>query len=84
MTARAFARGRRISSQRLFYWSKRFRAALTPTFVAVTVPETLPSRPPPSRIEIVSGDVVVRLREDVDIERLAGIVQALARRTPAC
>jgi len=35
-----------------------------------------------SQIEIAIGDVAIRVREDLEVEHLARIVGALARRTP--
>ena len=38
----------------------------------------------PATIEIVYGDVTVRVREDLDVERVARIVEALAGRVRRC
>jgi hypothetical protein len=37
-----------------------------------------------ARLEVVVEDVVVRVREDIEVSRLAAIVRALAGREPAC
>ena len=72
-----FARSKQVSTRRLSYWKKRLGdTAPPPAFVSVV----LPPEPPSSRVEIVAGRVVVRVRDDVDAERLARIVEALARR----
>lgn len=78
-----FAESRGFSPQRLWFWRKRLGAGATaePAFVAVSLPTAAPSR---SLIEIVVGDVAVRVREDLDVEHLARLVDALARRARGC
>src|SRR4051812_43790992 len=71
-----FARSKQISTRRLSYWKKRLGdARRLPAFVAVSLPHEASSP-----VEIVTGRVVVRVRDDVDAERLARIVEALVRR----
>jgi hypothetical protein len=72
-----FAQSKQVSTHRLAYWRKRLgEATRPPAFVSVALPNELSSSP----VEIVSGRVIVRVRDDVDAERIAGIVEALARR----
>ena len=74
-----YARRRGLSTQRLAYWRKRLESA-PPAFVAVS----LASTPSPRHVEIAAGSVVGRVREDVDVERLAEIAAALSRRVSEC
>src|SRR5215211_8047686 len=69
----AFARRTGISRQRVRYWRERLAVAHTPAFVAVAMPG-----PAAARIELQFGDVVLRVREDVEVDHLAEIVCALA------
>jgi hypothetical protein len=72
-----FARSKKVSTRRLSYWRKRLGdAGAPPAFVSVALPHESSSSP----VEIVSGRVVVRVRDDVDADRIARIVEALARR----
>ncbi len=72
-----FARSRQVSAQRLSYWKKRLGdVGRPPAFVAVSLPHASSSSP----VEIVSGRIVVRVRDDADVERVARLVEALARR----
>lgn len=82
-SASDFARSRGFSTQRIAYWRKRLAGAAvsTPAFVSVAIPPVSALRAP---IEIVVGDVLVRVREEVDVEQLARIVDALARRERGC
>ena len=72
----AFAWRTGVSVQRLRYWRERLDGAPTPTFVAVAMP--VAGEAPP-RIELQVGDVLLRVREDLDVDHLAEIVCALAR-----
>ena len=77
----AFARQRGFSPQRLRYWRSRLRVSSTqtaapPAFVAVAMPATARAT---SRIEIHVGALLVCVREELDVDRLARIVGALAR-----
>jgi transposase-like protein len=77
-----FARSKGVSVNRLVYWRKRLGQARPPAFVAVTLPrDASPPRPP---LEILVGGVVVRVPDEVDAERVAGLVHALARRFGGC
>lgn len=77
----AFARRRGVSTQRLRYWRERLDATRSPAFVAVRVPET---KDPAEEIAIRVDGIAVCVREDFDVEQLARIVGALARRSRAC
>jgi transposase-like protein len=79
----SFAHGRGVGPNRLRYWRKRLGTALIPSFVQVRVPAAR-TRSESARIEIVVDDVVVRVREDIEVARLVTIVHALAGREPAC
>lgn len=70
----AFARRTGISRQRIRYWRERVDIAGTPAFVAVAMPG-----PTATRIELQLGDVLLRVREELDVDHLAEIVCALAR-----
>ena len=68
--------GRRwVTVQRLEYWTKRLGAGPAEVaFVPVTLPTTSSAA-----IEIGVGDIVVRVRDGHDIERVARLVVAIAR-----
>jgi hypothetical protein len=70
-----FAACKGVSTQRLVYWRKRLADSGT-TFVAVPLPESR-SR---SHVEIAVDGLVVRVREDLDVDDLARLVVAIARR----
>jgi hypothetical protein len=72
----SFARGKGVSTQRLAYWRKRLGRVAVPAFVAVELP-TGSSR---TCIEIAAAGVVVRVREDLDVEHVARLAEAIARR----
>ena len=75
MTAAAYARTHGVSVQRLEYWTKRLGAGPAEVaFVPVTLPTTSSAA-----IEIGVGDIVVRVRDGHDIERVARLVVAIAR-----
>jgi transposase-like protein len=75
-SAAGFARRRGISSQRLAYWSKRLAARGTTAFVAVALPAARAA----AVIEIAAAGVVVRVREGLDAEHVARLVEAIGRR----
>lgn len=82
----SFARRKGVSPQRLQYWKKRLASSplpssTTPAFVALSLPTVPIGRP---EIEIRLGEVVVVVREGVDIELVARLVDALSRRTRGC
>jgi hypothetical protein len=74
-----FTRRRRVSAQRVYYWKKRLAESGAPAFVAVPV---APARF--EQIEIVAGGVTIRVREDLDPERLAEIIEIVARHGRGC
>lgn len=78
-----FARSKGISVHRLVYWRKRLGPARPPAFVALTLPRDAVSPSPPLEI-LVGGGVIVRVPDEVDAERVAGIVRALTRRVDGC
>jgi transposase-like protein len=74
-----FARSHGVSIRRLTYWRTRLGKADAPVFVEVAVPaDTTP------HIDIVRDGIVVRVREDLDVDRLARIVDALAGQPRRC
>ena len=70
----SYARRRGVSAQRIYYWRKRVTAKI-PAFVAVPVATARPGQ-----IEVVADGITIRIREDVDADRLADIVESLGRR----
>ena len=79
MSVNGFARREGISRTRLVYWKKRLGASDTPAFVALPLPT-----PRQRQIEIAHGEVVLRVREDFDVEHLARIVHALLGQAREC
>ena len=78
-----FASERGVSAQRIMYWKKRFAKSSKVRFEPVTFPANSVASvgpTPESTIAIAVGDVLVRVREDLDIERVARLVLALAGR----
>ena len=82
MSAEAFARSKGCSTQRLRYWAKRLMKTDAVSFVSVRLPamaaKSSPTALAPDRIEIVCEGVMVRVREDIDVEHLARIAVALS------
>lgn len=76
-SAAGFARRRGIRPQRLAYWKKRLPARARTKFVAVELP---PAAPRPA-IEIATGGIVVRVREGLDVDHVARLVEAIGRLT---
>jgi transposase-like protein len=74
-SAAGFARRKGLSPQRIAYWRKRLGSPAKAEFVAVALPAA--SR---ASIEISAGGVVVRVREELDVDHVARLVDALARR----
>lgn len=73
----AFARRNGISRQRLRYWRARLgRAVASPAFVAVELPHSGSQAP---TIEIQVSEVLIRVRENLEVEHVARLVRALAR-----
>jgi hypothetical protein len=78
LTPTEFCSRRGISRGRLAYWRERLPAAPTaPTPAFVEVIQSIPSRSE-AHIEITRGGVVLRVREDIDVDHLARLVAALA------
>jgi len=78
-SAAGYARRTGVSTRRLAYWKGRLAEAGPTTFVAVALPTSAqPAVPALPHIEIDSDGVTVRVREDLDVEHLARIVDALA------
>jgi len=77
-----FAESKGVSVQRIAYWRKRLAEGGPSRFVRVDVSHAATSTA--GRIEILLGDITVRVREDVDAESVARLVEALARRPRGC
>jgi hypothetical protein len=75
-SAAAFARRIGVSAGRVAYWQKRMASCDTPDFVPVDIAGVTRSR----CLEVVAAWVVVRVREDLDANRLADLVEAIGRR----
>jgi len=77
-----FARRRGYSRERLRYWKRKLAVSTEPTmtkkpaFVAVAMPIATRIA---AKIEIQVGAVKVCVREDMDVDHLARVVDALAR-----
>jgi hypothetical protein len=89
LSAAAFARQAGVSEPRLWYWSKRVseggveRKPRAVEFVAVPLTASGPSGRR-GLLEIEHAGVVVRVREDLDVEHVARLVSALARGRASC
>ena len=88
VSAEKFAEARGYSGERLRRWGHRLQGAASPSsprveFAPVEVAASALTVTP-QQIVIEVGRVTVRIREDLDTERLALIVGALARTTRAC
>jgi hypothetical protein len=78
----SFARGRGFSTQRLRYWKRRLAGAEEVSFVAVPLPKSALT---PAMIEIACDDVVVRVREELDVGYVARLAMAIgAARARRC
>ncbi len=77
-SAAGYARRRGISTQRLSYWSKRLARpeATELEFVPVELAGSSSSR----WLEIAAAGVVIRVREDLDVDQVARLVEAIGRR----
>lgn len=88
LSAKKFAREQGFSAHRLQYWVKRLGSEGTVKFVPVPVPEVgvLSNSAPigTGLIEIEHGGVKVRVREDLDVERIGQLCAALARVERPC
>jgi hypothetical protein len=80
-----FSRRKGVSGQRLAYWRKRLASTgpTTPAFLSVALP-VAPSPASAPRIEILVGGVTVRVREDLEAEKLADIIALMARGAAGC
>ena len=74
-SAVGFAQRKGISTQRIAYWKKRLAGERATDFLAVTLPSTSGAS-----IEIAAVGVVVRVREELDVEHVARLVGAIGRR----
>ena len=74
-----FAGRRGISAQRVYYWKKRIASTSAPSFVAVPVATARAGQ-----IEISAHGITIRVREDLEAERLAAIIGALAEHGGGC
>jgi hypothetical protein len=79
-----FAGCRGFSTARIRYWKKRLGVTAIPAFVPVGLPVATRATTVTRTIEILVGDVTVRVREDLDVEHVARIVEALADRARGC
>lgn len=80
----SFCRRRGIGRARLRYWRERFAESdPRPAFVPVDLHSTV-NRATAAEIAIRFGDIAVCVREDLDVEHVARLVEALMRRTRAC
>lgn len=87
VSAEAFAEPRGYSGERLRRWGHRLRGTTIVSSPVAFVPVEVAASPmtvTSPQIVIEVGDVTVRIREDLDTERLARIVGALARTMRAC
>lgn len=75
-SASSFARRKGISAQRIAWWRRRLGQAGTTEFVAVALPTAAEAR----WIEIKAMDVIVRIREELDADHVARLVEAIGRR----
>jgi len=86
----AFARSKGVSKERLRFWRKRFAARSAhgrPAFVAVELPSAAAPRVADAGsagIEMVVGNVALRVPTTINIETLADLVTALNRRRVGC
>jgi transposase-like protein len=81
-----FAQSAGLSVRRLAYWRKRLADTGPTEFVPVALSPSARPRASTERphIEIAIEGVAVRVREDLDVEHLARIVEALARQPRGC
>lgn len=75
-SATVFSRRMGVSPGRLAYWQKRIGRSKATDFVAVDLAGVTTSR----YLELVAAGVVVRVREDLDVDRVAHLVAAIGRR----
>lgn len=83
-TVEEFVRTKGISKRRISYWRQRLSPTKPPAFVAVSVARGDRVRADSAaRIEIAIGELIVRVREDIDEQRLSSILDVLERRRPS-
>lgn len=80
-----FARRKGFSPQRLAYWRKRLagEALPVPAFVSLALPVAT-SATSGRQIELVARGITVRVREDVEPEKFAIVVDVLVRALASC
>jgi hypothetical protein len=84
-SAAEFARSRGFSAQRIRYWQKRLgESPAVPAFVPVRWPVAARAAVVTPTIEIISGGITLRVREELDVEHVARLVEALANRARGC
>ncbi len=74
-SAVSFAERKGVSAQRIAYWKRRLAGPSKTEFVAVALPSA--SR---GLMEICAGSIVIRVREELDVDHVARLVEAMARR----
>lgn len=85
LSAAAFCAREGYSVARLQYWSKRLGEASRPGTPSVSfVPIALDDMRRARQFEIECGNVVLRVREDLDVSHVARLVAALAAVEPPC
>jgi hypothetical protein len=78
----SFCRRRGIGRERLRYWRRRLATMRPlPAFVPVELPSSVAMA---KEITIRVGGVAVCVREDLEVEHVARLVEALGRRTRGC
>ena len=77
-----FAEMKGVSVQRIAYWRKRLANTGAPGFVGVDM--SMAATSSSARIEILLDGITVRIRENLDPERVARLIDALARRPRGC
>ncbi len=79
LSGAAFARKKGISAMRLPYWERRLGASRSPDVSFVAVPVSAAA----SAVELEHEGVTIRVRE-LDVDALARLVIAIARRAREC
>jgi transposase-like protein len=74
-----FARRKGVSVERIRYWRKRLMQHEVPAFMAVPVSDGARAQ-----IEIAVAGLTMRIREDVDLERLSDLVDIVTRSSRRC
>ena len=83
LSTEQFARSKGVSGQRIAYWKKRLASGDADAIAFVSVPLTAPTTGPSEgrsarvTLEIEVRDVILRMHEDIDVERFALLVRAL-------